>query len=60
MHRCVHHWGRTGTKGQTQIFSFTTVEEAIADFEKKFHDKSGLEVPLGDKHEPGPPPRWLV
>eukprot|EP00730_Choanoeca_flexa_P014596 TRINITY_DN6438_c0_g1_i1.p1 TRINITY_DN6438_c0_g1~~TRINITY_DN6438_c0_g1_i1.p1 ORF type:complete len:377 (+),score=121.07 TRINITY_DN6438_c0_g1_i1:86-1216(+) len=40
---CMHHWGRTGAKGQTQIFSYKTPEEAIDDFEKKFTAKSGNE-----------------
>ncbi|EDQ87939.1 uncharacterized protein MONBRDRAFT_26587 [Monosiga brevicollis MX1] len=40
---CSHHWGRTGTHGQSQVFKFDDEATAIADFEDKFHQKTGFQ-----------------
>lgn len=37
---CYNRWGRVGEIGQFKLITFSTLEDAVKDFEKKFKDKT--------------------
>jgi predicted DNA-binding WGR domain protein len=43
----VQHWGRTGTKGQTQITGPGSKDAAMDVFMAKFKEKAGFPVSAG-------------
>lgn len=52
----VQHWGRTGTAGQVKVAGGLSLQDAVAAFEVKFKEKSGLS--FGDRTSAAVPGKY--